>query len=58
MDELIERPKTVCASEEEKGSWTETEYNRLAETRLIIIADGFISLCDHFKYLGSWLYFS
>ena len=30
----------------------------LAETRLIVVSDGFISFCPHFKYLGSWLSFS
>ena len=58
MDELIERPKTVHAKEEEKGSRTEIEYNCLDETRLIIVTDSFISFCTHFKYLGSWLSFS
>ena len=27
LDELVERPKTVLAKEEEKGSRTDTEYN-------------------------------
>ena len=58
MGELIESPKIVCTKEEEKGGQTETVYNRLAETRFIIVSDGFISFCAHFKYLGSWLSFS
>ena len=57
MGELIESPKIVCTKEEEKGGQTETVYNRLAETRFIIVSDGFISFCAHFKYLGSWLSF-
>ena len=55
---MVERPKTVCETEEEKGGRTDTEYNQLAETRLIVVADSFISFCAHFKYLGSWLSFS
>ena len=30
---------------------------RLAETILIIVVDGFIYFCAHFKYIGSWLSF-
>ena len=57
LDKLVERLKTVRTKKEEKGIRTEIEYNRLAETRLIIGADCFISFCAQFKYLGSWLYF-
>ena len=57
MDDLIERTKTVHAKEDGKGSLKETEYNRLAETRLIIVANGSISFCAHIKYLASWLSF-
>ena len=51
LDALAEIPKTVCDTEEEKWSRRETEYNKLAKTRLIIVANGFIFLCAHFKYL-------
>ena len=36
----------------------ETTYNNLPETRLIVIRDGFVTFCRHFKYLGSWISFS
>ena len=58
MDELVERPKTVREIEEEKGSWTDTEYNQLAEMNLIVVANGFISFFSHFKYLVLWISFS
>ena len=57
MDELIGRPKTVRAKEEENLSQMEKEYNRLAEAILIIFADDFISFCTHFKYIGSCISF-
>ena len=57
LDELVERLKTVCGTEEEKGSRMETEYNHLSKTRLIFVVYGFISFCAHFKYLVSWLSF-
>ena len=55
---LIERLKIVRETEEENGIQTESECNNLAETRLIVVAYGFISFCAHIKYLGSWLSFS
>ena len=36
----------------------ETTYNNLPETRLVIVKDGFVTFCRHFKYLGSWIPFS
>ena len=36
----------------------ETTYESLPETRLIIVKDGFVTFCRHFKYLGSWISFS
>ena len=51
LNALVERPKTVCDTEEERGSRMDTEYNQLAKMKLIVVADGFISFCSHFKYL-------
>ena len=36
----------------------ETTYDNLPETRLIVIKDWFVTFCQHFKYLGSWIPFS
>ena len=36
----------------------ETEYITLTETKQISVADGFVTFCPHFKYLGSWISFS
>ena len=36
----------------------ETTYDNLPETRLIVINDGCVTVCRHFKYLGSWISFS
>ncbi len=36
----------------------EVIYDTLEETRPITVGDGFVSLCRHFKYLGSFLSFS
>ena len=33
-------------------------YNNLPETRLIVVKDGFVTFCRHFKYLVSWISFS
>ena len=58
LDTLTKMLNTVHEKGEEKGSRKETEYNQLAKTRLIVVADCFISFYAHFKYLGSWLSFS
>jgi hypothetical protein len=33
-------------------------YDELTETRPIKVADGFVTFCCHFKYLGSFISFS
>ena len=35
----------------------EIAYDYLYETRLIIVKDGFVTFCRHFKYIGSWISF-
>ena len=45
-------------SHEGKCQREEREYVLLSKTGLIVVSDGFISFCPHFKYLGSWLSFS
>ena len=36
----------------------EKEYGDLPETKLIVVCDGFVTFCRHFKYLGNWISFS
>ena len=36
----------------------ETNYDNLPETILIVVKDGFVTFCRHFKYLGSRISFS
>ena len=58
IDTLIEKVIVVKESHEGKCRREEREYVLLAETRLIVVSDGFVSFCPHLKYLGSWLSFS
>ena len=51
--ELHEEQKLKTRQEQE-----ENIYNSLDETQLIDIADGQITFCRHFKYLGSYVSFS
>ena len=36
----------------------EKEYDDLPETQLIVVCDGCVTFCRHFKYLGNWILFS
>ena len=45
-------------SYESRHKREEITYENLPETRLIVVKDGFVTLCRHFKYLGSWISFS
>ena len=58
IDALIEKVKVVKESHEGKCLREEREYVLLAETRLIVVSNGFVSFCPHFKYQGSWISFS
>ena len=49
---------TKQESHESRYKREETTYDNLPETRLVIVKDGFITFCRHFKYLGSWISFS
>ena len=44
---------TKQESRESRYKREETTYNNLPETRLVIVKDGFVTFCRHFKYLGS-----
>ena len=50
--------KTRQESYESRHKREEITYDNLPETRLIVFKDGFITICRHFKYLGSWISFS
>ena len=55
---LVPREKTRRESYESRHSRAETEYDDLLETKLIVVCDGFVTFCRHFKYLGDWILFS
>ena len=50
--------ETNQESHETRNNIEETTYDNLPETRLIIVKDGFVTFCRHFKYLGSCISFS
>ena len=50
--------KTRQESYESRHKREEITYDNLPETRLIVVRDGFVTFCRHFKYLGSWISFS
>ncbi len=52
-DERQDEPKMRAWRDQE-----ELIYDTLEETKPIIIGDGFVSFCRHFKYLGSFVSFS
>ena len=55
----IRRSKQVKGeSHENKWKWEESLYISLTETRQIKVANGNVTFCPHFKYLGSWVSFS
>ena len=49
---------TKQESFESRHKIEERTYKNLPETRLIVVKDGFVTFCWHFKYLGSWISFS
>ena len=49
--------KTRQESYESRNRREEIAYSNLLEKRLIVVGDGLVTFCRHFKYLGSWIYF-
>ena len=49
---------TKQESHEARYKRDEIPYDNLPETILVIVRDGFVSFCQHFKYLVSWISFS
>ena len=49
---------TKQESHETRYNREETTYDNLPETILVIVKDGFVTFCRHFKYLSSWIFFS
>ena len=43
---------------ENKLKREESLYIELTETKQIAVTNGNVTFCPHFKYLGSWIYFS
>ena len=56
--EIVVRNVTPRKNHESKCRREEEEYIKLEETRLIVVSDGFVTFCCHFKYLGIWISFS
>ena len=56
---IIRRSKQVKGeSHENKCKREESLYLSLTETRQIEVANGNVTFCPHFKYMGSWISFS
>ena len=53
---LIGKPKKE--SERARNKIEDTEYYLLGETKRVVVHDGFITFVKHFKYIGSWIFFS
>ena len=43
---------------EERNIREDIAYENLPKTILIVVKDGFVTFCQHFKYIGSWICFS
>ena len=55
----IRRSKQVKGeSHEKKCKREESLYIALTETKQVAVANGNVTFCPHFKYLGSWISFS
>ena len=55
---LSPKEKTKRESYVSRNNREEKEYENLPETKLIVVCDGFVTFCRHFKYLGNWISFS
>ena len=58
MDEGVLVTKRKQESYEARHKREELAYDNLSEMRLIVVLDGFVTFCQHFKYLGTWISFS
>ena len=54
---MVEKTRTVRYLHEGKCRQEEREYVSLPKISLVVVSEGFVTLCVHFKYLGSWLSF-
>ena len=55
---LVPKEKTKRELYVSRHKREEKEYGDLPETKLIVVCDGFVTFCRHFKYLGNWISFS
>ena len=55
---VVPRQKEKRESHETKCKREDSEYMSLAETATMQVADGYITFCKHFKYLGTWVSYS
>ena len=58
MAEGVLVPKRKQEYYEARHKREDLDYDEFSETRLIFVLDGFFTFCRHFKYLGTWIYFS
>ena len=58
MYERVLVPRGKQESYEARRKREDIAYDDLSETRLIVVLDGFATICRHFKYLGTWVSFS
>ena len=54
-DAVVPRQKEKRESHETKCKREDSEYMSLAETATMQVADGYITFCKHFKYLGTFV---
>ena len=55
---MVPRQKEKRESHETKCKRGDSKYMSLAETATMQVADGYITFCKHFKYLGTWVSYS
>ena len=46
---------TKQESNKTRNNIEETTYDNIPQTRLVIVKNAFVTFCQHFKYLGSWI---
>ena len=57
-DAVVPRQKEKRESHETRRKREDREYVSLEETATMQVADGYITFCKHFKYLGTWVSYS
>ena len=58
MDERVLVPRGKQKSYKAIRKREDLAYDNLSEMRMIVVLDGLVTFCQHFKYFGTWLSFS